>query len=230
VDVTIAGAHGQIALRLARLLAARGDRVTGLIRNPEHAAEVSEAGASPVVCDLERASVEEIAAAVTGTGAVVFAAGGGPSSGAARKLTMDRDGAVKLLGAATTAGIARYLMISATGAENPPDGDGVFDVYLRAKAAADAAVAASDRDWTIVRPGGLTSDEGTGHVRIGTEPFSTPVPRDDVASVLAELLGDRRSSGRILYLSSGASSGSARRHGSSSRHMVDFPAAMFPAT
>ena len=203
MNVTIAGAHGQIALRLARLLAARGDRVTGLVRNPEHVAEVSEAGASPVVCDLERASVEEIAAAVNGTDAVVFAAGGGPGSGAARKLTMDRDGAVKLLGAATTAGIARYLMISATGAENPPDGDGVFDVYLQAKAAADAAVAASDRDWTIIRPGALTNDEGTGHVRIGRAPFSAPVPRDDVASVLVELLGDRRSSGQILYLSSG---------------------------
>jgi uncharacterized protein YbjT (DUF2867 family) len=203
VDVAIAGAHGQIALRLARLLAARGDRVTGLIRNPEHAAEVSAAGASPVICDLERAGTEEIAAAVTGAGAVVFAAGGGPGSGAARKLTMDRDGAVKLLGAATAAGIARYLMISATGAENPPAGDEVFDVYLQAKAAADAAVAASDRDWTIVRPGALTNDKGTGHVRLGSAPFSGPVPRDDVASVLAELLTDPRSSGRILYLSSG---------------------------
>jgi uncharacterized protein YbjT (DUF2867 family) len=203
VDVTIAGAHGQIALRLARLLAARGDRVTGLIRNPDHAAEVREAGTSPVVCDLEQASVEEIAAVITGTDAVVFAAGGGPGSGAARKLTMDRDGAVKLLGAATAAGVARYLMVSATGAENPPDGDGVFDVYLQAKAAADAAVAASDRNWTIVRPGGLTNDAGTGLVRLGEAPFSGPVPRDDVASVLAELLGDQRSDGRILYLSSG---------------------------
>jgi uncharacterized protein YbjT (DUF2867 family) len=203
VDVTIAGAHGQIALRLARLLAARGDRVTGLIRNPDHTAGVREAGASPVVCDLEQASVEEIAAVITGTDAVVFAAGGGPGSGAARKLTMDRDGAVKLLGAATAAGVARYLMVSATGAENPPDGDGVFDVYLQAKAAADAAVAASDRNWTIVRPGGLTNDAGTGHVRLGEAPFSGPVPRDDVASVLAELLGDQRSDGRIHYLSSG---------------------------
>jgi uncharacterized protein YbjT (DUF2867 family) len=203
VDVTIAGAHGQIALRLTRLLAARGDRVTGLIRNPDHTAEVSEAGAAPVVCDLERASIEEITTAVTGTDAVVFAAGGGPGSGAARKLTMDRDGAVKLLGAATAAGIARYLMISATGAENPPAGDAVFDVYLQAKAAADAAVAASDRDWTIVRPGALTNDAGTGHVRLGSAPFSAPVPRDDVASVLAELLTGRRSSGRILYLGSG---------------------------
>ena len=92
MDVAIAGAHGQIALRLARLLAARGDRVTGLVRNPEHVAGVREAGASSVVCDLERASIEEIAAAVTGADAVVFAAGAGPGSGAARKDTVDRAG------------------------------------------------------------------------------------------------------------------------------------------
>ena len=120
MNVAIAGAHGQIALRLARLLAAEGDRVIGLIRNPDHAAEVSRAGAVPVRCDLERASVEEVATAIQGADAVVFAAGAGPASGAERKLTMDRDGAVKLLRAATTAGAARYLMISGAGVENPP--------------------------------------------------------------------------------------------------------------
>lgn len=204
MNVAIAGAHGQIALRLGRLLAARGDRVTGLIRNPDHATEVSRAGAAPVLCDLERASVEEIATAIKGADAVVFAAGAGPGSGADRKLTMDRDGATKLLRAATTAGVPRYLMISGAGVENPPDGDEVFAVYLRAKAAADAALAASDREWTILRPGGLTDDAGTGSVRIGSAPFSGPVPRDDVASVLARLLADSRSAGRVLYLSSGA--------------------------
>jgi uncharacterized protein YbjT (DUF2867 family) len=203
VDVVIAGAHGQIGLRLARLLAGRGDRVTGLIRNPDHATEVSGAGAVPVVADLERASVAEIAAALAGADAVVFAAGAGPGSGAERKLTMDRDGAIKLLRAATTAGVRRYLMISAAGVENPPGGDEVFAVYLRAKAAADAAVQASDREWTILRPGGLTDDAGTGNVRLGSTPFSGPVPRDDVASVLAGLLADSRSAGRVLYLSSG---------------------------
>ena len=204
MNVVIAGAHGQIGLRLARLLAARGDRVTGLIRNPDHAAEVSRAGAVPVRCDLERASVEEIATAIKGADAVVFAAGAGPGSGADRKLTMDRDGAIGLLRAATTAGVPRYLMISGAGVENPPDGDEVFAVYLRAKADADAAVEASDREWTILRPGGLTDDAGTGLVRIGSVPFSGPVPRDDVASVLARLLTDSRSAGRVLYLSSGA--------------------------
>jgi uncharacterized protein YbjT (DUF2867 family) len=206
VNVAIAGAHGQIALRLARLLAAQGDRVTGLIRNPDHAAEVSQTGAVPVLCDLERASVEEIATAIEGADAVVFAAGAGPGSGAGRKLTLDRDGAIKLLRAATTAGVPRYLMISGAGVENPPDGGEVFAVYLRAKAEADAALEASDREWTILRPGGLTDDAGTGSVRIGSTPFSGPVPRDDVASVLARLLADSRSARRVLYLSSGAQS------------------------
>ena len=206
MNVAIAGAHGQIALRLTRLLAGDGNRVIGLIRNPGHAVEVSAAGASPVVCDLEQASVEEIATAIDGAAAVVFAAGAGPGSGAARKLTMDRDGANKLLNAATTTGARRYVMVSGAGVENPPSGDDVFAVYMRAKAEADAAVTASDREWTILRPGGLIDDPGTGSVRISTDPFSGSVPRDDVAGVLARLVLDSRSVGRVLYLSSGEQS------------------------
>src|SRR5271163_942805 len=203
MNVVVAGAHGKIALRLTRLLAAEGDRVTGLIRNPDHATEVSQAGASAVLCDLEQATVEEIAMATDGADAVVFAAGAGPGSGADRKLTVDRDGAIKLLRAAETAGIPRYVLVSSVGAEDPPDGDDVFEIYLRAKAEADAAIAASDREWTILRPGGLTDDAGTGNVRIDAAPFRGSVPRDDVASVLARLLGDSRSTRRILYVNSG---------------------------
>ena len=186
------------------MLAARGDGVVGLIRNPDHSSDVRQAGASAVICDLEQASVEEIADAIEGADAVVFAAGAGPGSGAERKVTMDRDGAIKLLRAATASGVGRYVMVSGAGVENPPGGDKVFEVYLRAKAAADAAVEASDLDWTILRPGGLTDDAGTGNVRIESTPFSGPVPRDDVAAVLSALLVDTRSSGRILYLSSGS--------------------------
>jgi uncharacterized protein YbjT (DUF2867 family) len=203
VNVAIAGAHGKIALQLTRLLAVEGLPVIGLIRNPDHASEVSQAGASPVLCDLEQADAEQIATAIDGVDAVVFAAGAGPGSGADRKLTMDRDGAIKLLGAARIAGAPRYLMVSGAGVEDPPDGDDVVEVYLRAKAQADAAIAASDREWTIVRPGGLTDDSGTGSVRIDAAPFSGSVPRDDVASVLARLLADSRSARRVLYVSSG---------------------------
>jgi len=206
VNVAIAGAHGKIALRLTRLLAVKGDRVIGLIRNPDHATEVSQAGASPVLCDLEQASVEEIATSIDGADAVVFAAGAGPGSGADRKLTVDRDGAIKLVRAATIAGVARYILVSSVGAEDPPDGDEVFEVYLRAKAEADAAIVASDREWTILRPGGLTDDPGTGSVRIDAVPFRGSVPRDDVASVLARLLADSRSTGRIVYVNAGEQS------------------------
>jgi uncharacterized protein YbjT (DUF2867 family) len=153
---------------------------------------------------LEQASVEEVAAAIDGSDAVVFAAGAGPGSGAERKVTMDRDGAIKLLRAATAFGVGRYVMVSGAGVEEPPSGDKVFEVYLRAKAAADAAVEASDLNWTILRPGGLTDDVGTGNVRIETTPFSGPVPRDDVAAVIAGLLTEGRASRRILYMSSGA--------------------------
>lgn len=205
--IAIAGGHGKIALRLAVRLVARGDTVIGLIRNPDHAADVQATGAEAVVCDLERASVEEIASAVQRADAVVFAAGAGPGSGAERKLTLDRDGAIKLLEA--TAGRATpYVIVSSVGAEDPPPAgqEDVFSVYLRAKAEADAAVKASDRDWTIVRPGPLTDDPGTGRVRIDTDPYRGEVSREAVAAVLDAVLHDPRANHRILYVSGGEES------------------------
>jgi uncharacterized protein YbjT (DUF2867 family) len=203
MDVVIAGGHGKIARRLARLLAARGDRVRGLIRNPEHEADLRDDGSEPVVCDLELATDAEVAAAVSGADAVVFAAGAGPGSGSERKLTMDRDGAIKLLEAARSADVARYVIVSSVGADNPPAGDDTFSVYLRAKAEADRALADSDRDWTIVRPGMLQDAPGEGRARIQTDPIRAEVSRDDVAAVLAAVLGEPRSVGRILYVVGG---------------------------
>ncbi len=201
--VAIAGAHGKIARRLAGLLVAESDTVIGLIRNPDHATDVRGQGASPVVCDLERATVEEIAGAIEGADAAVFAAGAGPGSGAPRKLTMDRDGAIKLLEAAIAVGVPRYVIISSIGAENPPRDDDVFSVYLRAKAEADEAVRASDRDWTIVRPGRLTDEPARGRVRLDSAPFRGQISRDDVGAVLARLLQDSRASRRLLYVNGG---------------------------
>lgn len=203
MKVAIAGAHGKIARRLGEQLVARGDTVLGLVRNPDHVSEIAALGADPRVCDLEHASVSELAAAIGGCDAVVFAAGAGPGSGAERKLTMDRDGAVKLLEAATAADVERYVMVSSVGAEDPPSGDDVFSVYLRAKAEADAALRASDRAWTVVRPGRLTDQPGSGHARVQTAPLRGDVSREDVARLLAAVLAEPRSAGATLYVNGG---------------------------
>ncbi len=203
MQVTVAGAHGQIARRLVRRLSQRGDTVVGLIRNPAHIDELVALGARPMVCDLERVTVDVLAETVRGSDAVVFAAGAGAGSGAERKLTLDRDGAIKLLAAAKAAGVPRYVMISSVGAEDPPGGDDVFSVYLRAKAQADEALMNSDREWTILRPGRLIDDPGTGLVRIDPTPFRGEVPRDDVAAVLDAVLHEPGANGRVLYVNGG---------------------------
>jgi uncharacterized protein YbjT (DUF2867 family) len=203
MDIVIAGGHGKVARRLTALLVARGDRVRGLIRNPDHAADLQADGSEPVVLDLEQASVEDVATAIAGADAVVFAAGAGPGSGAQRKLTLDRDGATKLLAAAQSAGVERYVIVSSIGAEAPPDGDDVFSVYLRAKAEADAALSASDRAWTIVRPGSLDDEPGTGRVRLTAEPARGDVSREDVAAALDAILHEPHSAGHTLYVVGG---------------------------
>jgi uncharacterized protein YbjT (DUF2867 family) len=189
--IVIAGGHGQIALHLERRLAERGHEPVGIVRNPDHVSDLETIGAKAAVLDLEQASVDEVAQVVHGADAVVFAAGGGPNSGAARKETVDKGAAILLADAAEQAGVRRYLMVSAIGTEKAdPDSDEVFQVYLRAKQAADDDLRARDLDWTVVRPGRLTDDPGTGRVQVGV-PGSIDygeIPRDDVAAVLAALL------------------------------------------
>jgi uncharacterized protein YbjT (DUF2867 family) len=184
--IVIAGGHGRIALRLSALLSARGDTVRALIRNPGH-----EAGAEPVLADME--ALDDLAEFVDGADAVVFAAGAGPGSGAERKRTVDLGAAVKLLDGARRMGVGRYLMISAMGAADPAAGAEAMRPYLEAKGQADAAVAASELDWTIVRPGGLTDESGTGRVEVAPSlRRSGTVTRDDVAAVLAACLDEPR--------------------------------------
>jgi uncharacterized protein YbjT (DUF2867 family) len=201
--VAIAGGHGKVARRLGRLLVARGDTVIGLIRRVEQADDLRADGIEPEVIDIEQAGPDQIGIAIEGADAVVFAAGAGPGSGPERKWTVDRDAAIKLLEAAKSANVPRYLMISSIGAEDPPDDDDVFSVYLRAKAEADTALVASDRDWVIVRPGFLSDDPGTGRVEIDVCPLRGKVPRDDVAATLAVILHEPAAKHRVLYVIAG---------------------------
>ncbi|MFI5620886.1 SDR family oxidoreductase [Streptomyces sp. NPDC051567] len=203
--IVIAGGHGQIALRLERLLAARGYEVAGVIRDPAQGDDLREAGAEPVLCDLESASVEHVAGILHGAYAAVFAAGAGPGSGVDRKDTVDRGAAVLFADAAERAGVRRFLMVSSMGADPWHEGDEVFDVYLRAKGEADDHLRTRlGLEWTILRPGSLTEDAGTGLVRLGARTGRGPVPRDDVAAVLAELVETPATAGLTLELISGS--------------------------
>lgn len=203
--IVIAGGHGQIALRLERLLAARGYEVAGFIRKAEQSDDLREAGAEPVLLDLESASTEEVAAHLQGADAAVFAAGAGPGSGASRKETVDRDAAILFADAAVRAGVRRHVVVSSMGADPAHEGDEVFDVYLRAKGEADAYVSGLDAlDWTILRPGSLTNDAGTGLVRLEAHTGRGSIPRDDVAAVLAELVDTTATAGLILEVVSGS--------------------------
>jgi uncharacterized protein YbjT (DUF2867 family) len=187
--VVIAGGHGQIALLLERQLADRGGSAVGIVRNPDHVDDVQAAGAEAVVLDLEQADVASVAGVLTGADAVVFAAGGGPNSGAARKETVDKGAAVLLADAAEQAGVRRYVMVSSMGTDKAdPDSDDVFQVYLRAKKAADDDLRARDLDWTIIRPGRLTDEPGTGRVQVGSL-LRGEIPRADVAAVIVATLG-----------------------------------------
>ncbi|MFI6791613.1 SDR family oxidoreductase [Nonomuraea sp. NPDC050383] len=200
--IIIAGGHGKIALRLGRLL---GSAAIGLVRNPAHVADVEATGARAVVCDLESAGAEELAAILDGADAAVFAAGAGPGSGVARKDTVDRAASVLLADAAERAGVRRFLQVSSMGAGRPPapGSDEVWTAYITAKTAAEEDLRRRGLDWTIVRPGGLTDEPGTGRVRLAPEVPRGTVPRDDVAAVLAELLRERAAIGRVLELVSG---------------------------
>jgi uncharacterized protein YbjT (DUF2867 family) len=182
MDIFVVGGHGKIALRFEQLAAGAGHRMRALTRNPDHRGDIEKTGAEAVISDLER---DDITSFVKGADVVVFAAGAGPGSGPERKKTVDLGGALKLIDAAEANSITRYLMVSAMGAGNPSSWSGQMRPYYEAKAGADEALAASGLDYTIVRPGGLTNDPGTGLVDIAPNlERRGKVTRDDVAAVL----------------------------------------------
>jgi uncharacterized protein YbjT (DUF2867 family) len=199
VDVVVAGGHGKIAQHLLRLLAERGDHARGLIRNPDHAADIEALGAEPIECDIEME--EDLAPFVEGADAVVFAAGAGPGSGPERKRTVDFGAAVKLIEGARARGIERYLIVSSIGADQPEQAPEEMRAYQQAKHDADVALQRSGLDYTVVRPGRLTDDPGTG--RVSTDAGYGEIPREDVAVVLAAALAEPATIGKTFELIGG---------------------------
>ena len=198
--ITIVGASGQIARLLHPILIKKGHSVRGIIRKPEQAEDLKSLGIEPVVADVEQ--LDDISEAVGETDAVLFAAGAGPGSGAERKWTVDRDGAIKLIDAAKKNGVNRYVMISAMGLDKPR-GNEVFQVYQQAKAQADEALRKSGLDYTIVKPGRLTNKPGKGMIAISKKLDRGEIPREDVAAVLAEVLETPETIGKEFDLLSG---------------------------
>lgn len=200
--VVIVGGHGKVALQLSAILTQRGDAVTSLFRNPDHADDVAATGAKPVVADIERLDTDALAGLLAGHDAVVFSAGAGGGN-PARTYAVDRDAAIRVVDAAARSGVKRFVMVSYFGA-GPDHGvpqDDPFFPYAESKAAADAHLRASDLDWTILGPGRLTLDPPTGRIAVGRG--QGEVSRADVASVAAAALADDSTIRRTIDFNNG---------------------------
>jgi uncharacterized protein YbjT (DUF2867 family) len=203
--VVIAGGHGQIALRLTKILAGAGHEVVGLVRNPAHEADLAAAGGTAAVLDLEKADLAAVADVLAGANVAIFAAGAGPGSGNERKDSVDRGAAALFADGAERAGVRRHIQVGSMGADRVGEMDpgASFTIYLRAKKAAEDDLRSRDLDWTILRPGALTNDPGTGLILIADKTGRGSVSRDDVAAVLAGLCDTPASIGRTLELIAG---------------------------
>lgn len=205
-SVAIIGAHGKVAQQLMRVLYDAGDEFVGLVRAEEHAEDVYRLGGQGVVLDIEQVGPEAIAEAIAGCDSVVFTAGAGAGSGVERKRTVDYAGSVKSAQAATQAGIRRFVQVSAWGVDSPvePDADPQWRAYVEAKRDADAELRSSGLEWTILRPGRLTFDDGTGEVLLGESVPRGEIPREDVARLIVACLAEPASIGRTWEVISGS--------------------------
>lgn len=200
--IVVIGGHGKVALQLARILTERGDEVSSVFRNPDHADDVAATGAKPVAADIERLDTGALAGLLAGHDAVVFSAGAGGGD-PARTYAVDRDAAIRVIDAAAQSDVRRFVMVSYFGA-GPDHGvpqDDPFFAYAEAKAAADAHLRASDLDWTVLGPGRLTLDPPTGRIAVGRA--KGQVSRADVAHAVAAALADDATIGRTIDFNNG---------------------------
>ncbi|MDM5197424.1 SDR family oxidoreductase [Fictibacillus enclensis] len=206
MKVFLVGANGQIGQKLVKLLADSSEHeVTAMIRNPEQAGDLEKIGAQTAVANLE-GSVENLAAAVKGHDAIIFSAGSGGSTGSDKTLLVDLDGAVKVMEAAEQSGVERFVMVSALQAHNRENWNEKIKPYYVAKHYADKALEASKLNYTIVRPGGLLNEPGTGKVQAGENLERGSIPREDVAQTVFTALTEENTFKRGFDLTSGEQS------------------------
>ena len=184
--VLIAGANGKIGRHLVQQMANSRHTARAMVRRSEQAAELEQLGADEtVVADLE----EDCSHALKECDAVIFTAGSGPHTGPEKTIDVDQNGAIRLMDAAEAAGVKRFILVSSMRADAPEKAPEKIHHYLRAKHKADEHLRASSLDFTLVRPGPLTNDPGTGKVELSARLDRTgSIPREDVASVLLATL------------------------------------------
>ena len=203
--IAIIGGHGKVALLLSALLTGEGHSVTSFIRNPDHAADVQETGATPVVLDVENASTADIAGALQGHDAVVWSAGAGGGN-PDRPYAVDRDAAIRSIDAAGQAGGNRYVMVSYFGAgkdHGVPESNS-FYAYAEAKAAADEYLRGTALEWTILGPGALTDKPGTGLIDVDPSPDGDrDTSRSNTPIVAAAVLDLPQTAGRTIEFRDG---------------------------
>ena len=196
----VIGSHGKIGRRLVAKLAQAGVPVRAMVRSDDQRVELEGLGAEVVIGDLEG----EFDAALKGCDAVVFSAGSGGQTGPDKTFTVDLWGAIKSVRACERLGIRRYIMISARNAGDPDSGPASRRPYLIAKHLADEELMRSALDYTILRPGKLTDDAGTGKVRITWPPEDEQrISRDDVAAAVVFCLRNDATVGRTILLFQG---------------------------
>jgi len=196
--IAIVGGHGKVAQQLIEQLTAQGDSPVALVRTQEYEAELVALGAETQLVDIESDGEDAFARAFASADAVVFTAGGGADGNKKRKWTVDYAGSVKSAAGAVRAGVSRFVQVSAIAVDQPlaEDTTEVWRAYVEAKRDADAALRASDLRWTILRPGGLTDDAGTGTVTLGATVERAQIPRADVAALIVAVLADDRTVGQ----------------------------------
>ncbi|KAK4058455.1 hypothetical protein OIO90_000614 [Microbotryomycetes sp. JL221] len=206
--ITIVGGHGKVALYLAKTAAQSAQfQVESIVRSKDHFRDIESRGAKPVLLSLEEASVDDLANVFTGAQAVVFAAGAGGKGGAERTKAVDELGAIKVFDAIERVKgdfLPKLYMVSAIDTRDlskpPPAHYTQNDIqesekshkaipaYFDAKLAADRNLhQRKSFFWTILRPGHLSDDAGTGKVSLGKTHMGS-VSREDVATVLFELI------------------------------------------
>ena len=182
--VAVVGANGKIGQQLVELLHNDAEHeAVALVRKEAQQKQWQDKSVEARLADLE-GTVAQLADALVGVDAIAFTAGSGGNSGDDKTLLVDLDGAVKTMEAAQAAGIKRFVMVSAWQANNRENWADELKPYYAAKHYADRELMRSDLEWTIVRPGALTDDKGSGRVDIGEQLPSGKIPREDVAHVL----------------------------------------------